>query len=108
MFVVDDIKGGGVAAVLVGAAAILLAPVVLPVLVQAARPLLKEAVKGGLMCYQKGREAMAEVGEVFDDVVAEARAELDAGKVASAVPEPAGGDAAPGVGSGEPPAEVVG
>lgn len=102
MFLVDDIKGGGVATILVGAAAILLAPVVAPVLAQAARPLLKEIMKGGLMCYQKGREAMAEVGEVFDDVLAEAKAELDASRAAPA----AAGEAE--AGSGEPPAEVVG
>lgn len=109
MFVVDDIKGGGIAVALVGVAGILLAPVVAPVLVQAARPLLKEIMKGGLKCYQKGREAMAEVGEMFDDVMAEARAEVDAGRAASAAATAgAGAEPAAAPGTGEPPPEVVG
>lgn len=106
MLIVDDIKGGGLAAVAIGAAAILLAPVVLPVVMQAARPLLKEAIKGGLLCLQKGREAMAEVGETFDDVVAEARAEIEAGKPRPA--EAAEGGAGKAPGAGEPSPEVVG
>lgn len=106
MIIVDDIKGGGLATVVIGAAVILLAPVVVPVVVQAARPLLKEAIKGGILCFQKGREAMAEVGEMFDDVVAEARAELEAGKGQPAETVEAEAGKAPG--AGEPGPEAVG
>lgn len=104
MLIVDDIKGGGLATVAIGAVAILLAPVVVPVVVQAARPLLKEAIKGGLLCFQKGREAMAEVGEMFEDVLAEARAELEAGRLQPAA-EAAEGKAPA---AGKPGPEAVG
>lgn len=107
MFVVDDIKGGGLATVVVGAVAILLAPVVVPAVAQAARPLLKEAIKGGMLCFQKGREAMAEVGEMFEDIVAEARAEVESGRAQPAA-ETAEGGAGKAPGAGEPSPEVVG
>lgn len=103
MFIVDDVKGGSLATVAVGAAVLILAPVVAPAVVQAARPLLKQAIKGGLLCFQKGREAMAEFSEVFEDIVAEARAELEAGKAQPAAETGAG--PAPG---GEPNPEALG
>ncbi len=33
-------------------------------------------VKGGIVLYEKGKGVVAEVGERFEDIVAEARAEL--------------------------------
>jgi hypothetical protein len=40
------------------------------------KPLTKAAIKEGLLLYEKSKEAMAEVAEVFEDLVAEAKAEL--------------------------------
>jgi len=59
----------------VAAAATILAPVLLPVLVGAGRPLAKSLIKGGLMLYEKGRETVAVAGEAAEDMIAEIRAE---------------------------------
>jgi hypothetical protein len=61
----------------VGVAAAVLAPLALPVVARSARPLARAAVKTGIVVYEKGRETLAEAGETFDDLVAEARAELE-------------------------------
>ena len=53
-----------------------LAPTVLPILVGAAKPLVKAAIKGGIVLYDRGKESFAEVSEVVEDMVAEAKAEL--------------------------------
>lgn len=58
-------------ALIVGATAIAVAPVVLPL----AKPVFKATVKTGFMLYEKTRTAIAETGEVFADIVAEAQAE---------------------------------
>jgi hypothetical protein len=56
----------------IGLGVVVLAPVVLPAL----RPVAKAAIKGGLYLYGKGKENLAEVGESFEDMVAEAKSEL--------------------------------
>lgn len=61
---------------LVGVGAVLLVPVVLPIVATAIRPLAKAAVKGGIMLYDKGKVAVAEIQETVEDLVAEAKAEL--------------------------------
>lgn len=61
---------------LVGVGAILLAPVVIPAAAAVIRPVAKAAIKGGFVLYQKGREAIAETVEMFEDIAAEAKAEL--------------------------------
>jgi hypothetical protein len=71
--------------VAIGAVAVILVPVVFPFLAGAARPLLKSAIKGGIMLMQKGQEVAAEMTEMFEDTVAEARAELRAEGTGSAV-----------------------
>jgi len=55
---------------------LLVAPVVIPIIAAAARPVLKAAVKGTFMVYEKGKEAVAEALEVVEDLVAEARSEV--------------------------------
>lgn len=62
---------------LIGLGVALAAPVVLSVLGGVARPLARATIKTGIIAYEKSREAMAEVGEVLDDLVAEARAEIE-------------------------------
>jgi Protein of unknown function (DUF5132) len=57
---------------------LLVAPVVIPMIADAARPVAKAAIKGGLMLYEKGREMCAEVAEVVEDLAAEARSEVEA------------------------------
>jgi hypothetical protein len=67
---------GGVPGLAVGVGAALLAPIVLPLVAQVGKPLTKAAIKEGLLMYEKSKEALAEVTEVFEDIVAEAKAEL--------------------------------
>lgn len=62
--------------VAVGVAALALTPLLVPVLAGVGRPLARAAVKTGLVLAEKGREVAAEMGEVLDDLAAEARAEL--------------------------------
>ena len=57
---------------------LLVAPVVIPMIATAARPVAKAAIKGGLMLYEKGREMLAEVSEVVEDLAAEAKSEVQA------------------------------
>lgn len=47
-----------------------------PVLARIARPLAKGAIKGGLVIYDKGKEAAAELRARLDGLVTEARTEL--------------------------------
>jgi hypothetical protein len=64
--------------------AVLVAPVVIPVVAVAARPVLKSAIKNGLVLYEKGRELMAEVMETAEDIAAEARSEANVQLAAAA------------------------
>lgn len=59
-----------------GIGAAILAPILIPVVTQVGKPLTKAAIKQGLLAYEKGKEFFAEATEVFEDLVAEAKAEL--------------------------------
>lgn len=70
----DDVLEGGVGSgLVVGAVAALLAPVAAPVL----RPVVKSVFKAGVLTYDTGRETFWRAAEAAEDLVAEARAELD-------------------------------
>lgn len=60
----------------VGIAAGIGAVVLLPVVAGFGKPLAKAAIKGGIALYEKSKGVFAEAGEVFEDLVAEARAEI--------------------------------
>ncbi len=60
----------------IGLGASILAPAVVPLVGAVIRPLAKAAIKGGLILYERGREMVAEMGEVAEDLAAEAKAEL--------------------------------
>jgi hypothetical protein len=70
--------------VAIAAGAVLLTPIVLPVLAGVARPLARTALKSGIIVYEKTRETVAELGEALDDLVAETRAELAQQQAAAA------------------------
>ncbi len=73
----DDLfSSNAVTGMAIAAGATLLAPVVLPLLAGVTRPLARTALKSGIIVYEKTRETVAELGEAFDDLVAEAKAEL--------------------------------
>lgn len=85
MAVQDMFKGNILAVLGIGIVAALLVPIALPVVARAAKPFTKALVKSGIIVYEKGREAVAELGEVMEDVVAEAKAEIEQEHVAQAV-----------------------
>jgi hypothetical protein len=64
--------------VVVGVGVALVAPVIVPTFAAGLRFLVKAAIKGGLIMYDKSQEIAAEAGEQMSDLVAEARAELKA------------------------------
>lgn len=75
---VDDLfKGNIVTGLAVGVGIAILAPLVTPILVSVGKPLAKSMIKTGMLLYDKGRETAAELGEVFEDLVAEAKVELE-------------------------------
>jgi hypothetical protein len=62
--------------VAIGAAAVLLAPIVLPVVAGVLKPVAKGVIKGGLLAYEGAKVALAETMETIEDVAAEAKAEI--------------------------------
>jgi hypothetical protein len=72
----DMFKGNVMTGLAVGVGAAVLAPVLVPAIGGALRPVAKEVIKLGLMVYDKGREAAANVGEMTEDIAAEARSEM--------------------------------
>ncbi|QDZ28364.1 DUF5132 domain-containing protein [Noviherbaspirillum sp. UKPF54] len=73
----DIFKSNIVVGLTAGLAATVLAPVVIPVVAMAARPLAKSLLKGGVLLYEKGREALASAGEEMEDLIAEVRSEME-------------------------------
>jgi hypothetical protein len=61
---------------LIGAAAVVVAPIVVPAVLAGVRPVAKTLMKGGIYVYDTAREMVAEAGEQLGDLVAEAHAEL--------------------------------
>ena len=74
----NAVKGTVLTGLAIGIGAAVLAPAVLPVLAGVAKPLAKAAMKSGLILYNKGKEVVAEVGEVTEDLWAEAKTEAEA------------------------------
>ena len=75
MALIDDIAAYGLPAALVGVGAVLVAPLVLPVVGSVARPVAKGAIKGYLALVDGTKEWFAEASEQWSDLVAEAKAE---------------------------------
>jgi hypothetical protein len=89
---VDLFKNNVAAGVGLAFAAAVLAPILMPAMGRIGRPLAKSLVRGGMLMYERGREAMAVAGESVEDIMAEVRAETaTAGAAAApaAAPEPA-------------------
>jgi hypothetical protein len=73
----DILKSNIAVGVAAGLVAAVLAPVVIPVIAMAARPLTKSLIKGGVILYERGREALAGAGEEMEDLIAEVRSEME-------------------------------
>ncbi|HKJ89254.1 MAG TPA: DUF5132 domain-containing protein [Gammaproteobacteria bacterium] len=88
----------------IGLGTAFVAPVAVSALSGLGRPMARAALKSGLVFYDKGRETLAEMGEVVDDLVAEARAELEEDRLRrGSEPEEGAGE-----GGAEPPPEEGG
>ncbi len=74
----NGIRFGG--AVAIGAAAVLLAPVVLPIVGAVLKPVAKSVIKGGILAFESAKVALAETQETVEDIVAEAKAEIAEGR----------------------------
>jgi hypothetical protein len=77
MAILDNgLKGNILTGLGIGVGVALLGPILIPVVASIAKPLAKAVIKGGVILYEKGKEAAAEAGEVIEDLVAETKAEL--------------------------------
>ncbi|OUL18109.1 MULTISPECIES: DUF5132 domain-containing protein [unclassified Nostoc] len=74
--ITDFVEDAGAPGIIAGIGAVLLAPVLLPVVAGIGKPLAKSLIKGGILAYEKSKGAFAELGETWEDMVAEARAEI--------------------------------
>jgi Protein of unknown function (DUF5132) len=80
----NGFKGNILTGLAIGIGASVLAPAIIPVLANIAKPVAKAALKSGLVLYEKGMETFAETKEVVEDLLAEAKAELAEAKDAEA------------------------
>jgi hypothetical protein len=78
----DLVEGLGVT----GIVGIILLPVFLPAIGSVGRPIAKALVKSGIAFYDRNKEALAELNETWDDIIAEARAEVGEERMKSAEP----------------------
>ncbi|MBF2009410.1 MAG: DUF5132 domain-containing protein [Chlorogloeopsis fritschii C42_A2020_084] len=83
--ITDFVEEAGAPGIIAGIGAVLLAPVVIPVVAGVGKPIAKTLIKGGISIYERSRGAFAELGETWEDIVAEARAELAEAKQLPAV-----------------------
>jgi hypothetical protein len=69
-------NGFNVGSLAIGAGVVLLAPVIIPVVGSILKPLTKAIIKGGLLAYEGAKVSIAETKETFEDIAAEAKAEI--------------------------------
>lgn len=81
---IDDLFKGNLATGLaIGIGAAILTPVIVPLVSSIGKPLAKSAIKTGILVFEKGRETITELGEVIDDLIAEAKVEMETGSLAT-------------------------
>jgi Protein of unknown function (DUF5132) len=59
-----------------GIAAVVFLPIIIPGVGKVVKPMAKAAIKGGIVFYEKSKGVFSEVGETWEDLVAEAKAEI--------------------------------
>ncbi|MBH8554432.1 DUF5132 domain-containing protein [Nostocaceae cyanobacterium CENA357] len=74
--ITDFVEDAGAPGIIAGIGAVLLAPVIIPVMAGIGKPIAKSLIKGGIVAYEKSKGAFAELGETWEDILAEAKAEL--------------------------------
>ena len=84
----EDIFTGGniVTGLAIGVGTAVLVPAIGPAVNNLLRPAAKAVIKGGIVAYDWGRQAAAQVGEAASDMAAEARAEVQHGGAAGTEP----------------------
>jgi hypothetical protein len=91
----DIFKGGNIVTGLaIGVGGAIVAPLLVPALGGLLRPAAKAVIKGGIVAYDWGRQAVAQVGEATSDMVAEARADTQRAAEAAATAQKPGEAAA--------------
>jgi hypothetical protein len=80
--VTESLGGSWTTNLLIGTAAVIVAPIVVPAVLAGIRPVAKAAITGGVFLYDKAGEMVTEAGEQMSDLVAEARADLVASAAA--------------------------
>ena len=70
------INGLSLGSLAIGAGVVLLAPVVIPVLGAALKPLAKAVIKGSILAYEGVKVSIAETKETLEDIAAEAKSEI--------------------------------
>lgn len=74
--ITDFVEDAGAPGIIAGIGAVLLAPVILPVVAGIGKPIAKSLIKGGIVAYERSKGTFAELGETWEDIIAEVRAEL--------------------------------
>jgi hypothetical protein len=69
-----------------GIVGIILLPVFLPVIGGVGRPIAKAVVKSGIAFYDKNKTAISQLSEAWEDIIAEAKAEIGEERMKSAEP----------------------
>ncbi len=69
-------NGFDVGSLAIGVGVVLLAPVIVPIIGSVLKPLAKGVIKGGLLAYEGAKVSIAETKETFEDIAAEAKAEI--------------------------------
>ncbi|WP_017655883.1 DUF5132 domain-containing protein [Fortiea contorta] len=82
--ITDFVEDAGAPGIIAGIGAVLLAPVLVPVVTGIGKPIAKSLIKGSIVAYEKSKGAFAELGETWEDIIAEARAELAESKESAA------------------------
>lgn len=80
-------KNNFIVGVTSGLVAAVIAPMLVPAIKRGSRPMAKGLIKGGMLLYEKGREATAHAGEMIEDVMAEIHAEQAEKQAAAATGE---------------------
>lgn len=72
----DLLKNQLVRKIAIGAGVAVAIPLAVTYLAPLVRPVARSTVKAGLVIFEKARETTAEIGEIFEDMVAEVREDL--------------------------------
>jgi hypothetical protein len=100
----SEFKSNIITGLAAGVGATLLAPILLPMLARIVKPLTKSIIKTSITAYERGRESFAELSETVDDLVAEAKVELEAGAADAATAASVGALAGKDSNTGQRPA----